>query len=284
MKLPDFKLDEALNTLRTRMGIPPDQFGEFGFQIAPGVLTPEELGKLNTGVGIEVDFEELTQLPDGTFSYKNSRVFVYIRDVKAFRGIFNDPRYHFTYCSKLDEMREKKRIKRYVVATENTGQFLINHIDGPSVTSHRKQLDVCQMCLDKFQYEGFSLGSPSAERKQIVARFSPQQFFGQYPRDLSDFSYLKSADISPIDTYPDDWRERSRIARSDANWTCRSCKIVLAGPDKKFLHVHHINGVVSDVSPSNLVPLCIRCHSKQPFHGHICSLPDYKAFVAMFPR
>jgi len=283
MKLPDFKLDATLNDLRARMGIPPDQFGDFSFEASPGTLTVDELQKLVTGEGIDLEFDELTQLPDGTFAYKDSRVLVYIRDVRPFRGTFHDPRYHFSHCTKLNEMRTKNRFGRYVVATESTGQFRINHVDGNSITSHRKHLDVCQMCLEKFRYNGFSREIPRTERINIVKEFTPGRFFATYPRDLADFAHMKSADIAPVDNYPERWRELSRVTRNDANWTCKSCKLVLSGQNKKFLHVHHKNGVLADVTPVNLVPLCIRCHSREPLHSHIRALPDFKEFVALFP-
>lgn len=34
-----------------------------------------------------------------------------------------------------------------------------------------------------------------------------------------------------------------------------------------------------DDSAENLRVLCIRCHSEQPNHGHMRSLPQYKAFL-----
>src|SRR5690606_44249 len=142
MKLPDFFSSAALNALRQGMGIPPDRYGSFNINIDPGKLTPGELNKLTTGEGIDVKFEELTILPDGTLAYKDSRVLVYIRDHHAYQGEIKPPRYHFFNCRTLGEMRRNKRIDKYVVATETTGTFEINIIEGNQTRSERRKLNV----------------------------------------------------------------------------------------------------------------------------------------------
>ena len=85
MKLPDFTNDPKLNALRRDMGATAP--GGFSPAYRPNALSPEELEQLANG-GIEVLFDEITELEDGTLGYKDSRVLVYIRDVSSFGGKF----------------------------------------------------------------------------------------------------------------------------------------------------------------------------------------------------
>src|SRR5262249_15899590 len=125
MKLPDFTHDLSLNALRRAMGATAP--GGFSPSYRPSLLTQDELDQL-AGGGIDVTFDEITKLEDGTLGYKDSRVLVYIRDVSTYGGDFTLPRFHVAYCRTLDEMRAARRFERYVVATRDDGQFWIHKI------------------------------------------------------------------------------------------------------------------------------------------------------------
>ncbi len=81
MKLPDFIKFEPLNFLRRQMGLGENEFTPLTITVRPSELTSSELELLSSGEGIEVSFEDLTILHDGTLAYKDSRVLLYIRDV-----------------------------------------------------------------------------------------------------------------------------------------------------------------------------------------------------------
>lgn len=278
MKLPDFRSNVRMNALREAMGIPHDQFGSLAVEIAPGRLTLDELRKLTSGDGIDVDFKELTILPDGTLAYKDSRVLLYIRDHHLFSGEFNAPKYHFFNCRTLVWMRETRRIDRYVVATEVTGSFRINIIENRQKKSEHHKLSVCQNCLDGKAFDGFSLQSSKQDRDRFVEEFLPDRFFAVYPRSLIEIGNQQSAATAPLNDYPENWGVISRNARNSANWTCSVCGLILKVHKKKYLHVHHRNGVRSDVRPENLQVLCLGCHAEEPQH-QMKSSPVYKEFI-----
>lgn len=279
MKLPDFLRNTAMNALRADMGIPPDQFGSFRAEVEPGRLTLEELDKLTSGQGIDINFGDLTVLPDGTLAYKDSRVLLYIRDHHARQGEITPPKYHFYNCRTLTMMRRSQRFERYVVATETTGTFYINIIENNIRKSERYKLGVCQNCLHELPFEGFSLTKPRYERLRYVADFLPERFFSLFPRSLIIAIPTHTAITAPLNTYPENWGEISRAARQAANWTCPKCKLALAVHKKKYLHVHHRDGVKSNNVPSNLEVLCLGCHAEEPQHQSMKNTPVYKDFL-----
>ncbi len=279
MKLPDFLLDVEMNALRRAMGIPADQFGSFEANLPPNRLTLEELHKLSTGEGIDVNFSELTILSDGTLAYKNSRVLLYIRDHEAYQGEINPPRYHFYNCRTLRQMKDSGRFERYVVATEVTGSFMINIIEHRRHRTERFKLSVCQNCLNGLHFDGFTLRDTRVRRERYVSHFLPQKFFNQYPQSLLIAGGQPSAATAPVNDYPENWGEISRQARLAADWTCSVCGLVLQVHKKKYLHVHHRNGVRSDNRSTNLQVLCLGCHAEQPQHQRMKSTRVYSQFL-----
>jgi hypothetical protein len=90
MRLPDFTDDAGLIALRRSMGaVAP---GSFFPSYRPDQLTFAELEQLATD-GKDVSIDNVAVLEDGTLSYKDSRVLVYIRDV---RDRHDDPRFELT--------------------------------------------------------------------------------------------------------------------------------------------------------------------------------------------
>jgi hypothetical protein len=127
MKLPDFTHDPDLIALKRKMGLSEDAPGSFSPQYRPEALSfaePEQLPP----EGKEVSIDEIVPLEDGTLTYKNLRVIVYIRDVKTYGQNFNEPRFHVAECTTLEWMKAQQIFKyKYVVATPEDGNFLINH-------------------------------------------------------------------------------------------------------------------------------------------------------------
>ena len=278
-KLPDFLKWSSLDTLRQKMGAPLTN----NFVLAPIFSQISIIDQLNTG-GVEIDLDEISVHEDGTLLYRGYRGLLHIRDITSIAGDTRMPRYHLAYCQTLEKMKKNSRFDRYVVAQTTTGEFKVNIIDR-EVTSQNVRLNVCQNCLDRIHWQGFSLsGMSRMERQNRVDGFSLPEFFKEYPRDLIGAKPLHTSHTAPLNDYPKNWAELSKAIRLERGHQCESCKETFSQHDSRFVHVHHRNGLKNDNRNANLAVLCIACHANQPEHGHLKAHPDYKLFIARHSR
>jgi hypothetical protein len=279
MKLPDFLKFPPLNDLKNRMGIPDDVYGTFSVEIDPGRLTPQELDLL-TGKGIEVSYDQITILPDGTFAYKDNRVLLYIRDVHVFGNQKPEPKYHLSKCATIEKMFQSGRRERYVVSTKTNGNFHLNIIKAHKAIQDERHLSVCKNCLDCLSFKGFNSQTMNRNRKaRFVAEFSPEHFFAVYSRSLHIEKPKYDSDTAPLNEYASNFGELSERLRRENAWRCQKCHRILSDPGhRRFLHVHHVNGVRSDNTRQNLKILCIACHADEANHSHMRKSPDYAEF------
>ena len=278
MKLPNFFDFAPLVDLKRKMSIPDNVYGSFEHSAPQSRLTEEELTKLSSGEGLDVYFDALTVLDDGTLSYKNTRILLYIRDVSIYGK--GPPRYHISNCNTLQEMIARGRFERYVIATENSGRFKINFITNGNARSEKRVLSVCQNCLAKLQFDGFRYDMNRSQRGEIVRQFTPDRFFRMYPKSLHGRVPKHNDANSPLNNYTKDWSTHSFKVRSAANWTCSHCKKDFSAPDmRKFLDVHHLDAQKWNNDSKNLFVVCIKCHAEQPNHSHLKSDPRYTAYI-----
>lgn len=281
-KLPNFLHDGFFNALRHNMGAPLTD----SFKVAR-IFVPIELpiAERLQGEGIDVRFDEITVLQDGTLGYKGHRVLLYIRDVHNYgergRGL---PKFHVSFCSTLDTMKRDKRFGRYVVANRQDGFFLVNIMGQGQPKGEPLPLDVCQQCLANLGWKGFTYSLEREDRQASVKQFKLAEFFEHYPRDLIYERPAYTSDTAPLNEYAENWGDISEAAKTAAKFTCRSCQIRLTDSHRRYLHVHHINGLKHDNSPDNLEVLCIACHAEEPQHGHMKSSPDYIQFMQIKHR
>jgi hypothetical protein len=285
MKLTDFRNFDLLNSLKERMGIPRDVFGDLTVLVDAGRLSELELEKLTSQDGLEISIDDLRILDDGTLAYKNSRVLLYIRDVAVVYGDHqSQPRYHVSNCKTLITMREKNKFSvRYVVSTRTDGQFNLNFIDGGVSRSSLCRLMVCKNCLGHLGFNGYLKYWGEKQKAAAVQSFTLEDFFAQYPRSLHIENPKYNSDNAPLNTYSDDFGEISLKAKSAAKWKCQKCGFDLASK-KEFLHTHHKNGAKFDNNPINLRVLCYGCHADEPDHHHMKSHPSYAIFKQMAAR
>ncbi len=243
------------------------------FELSNKVIPIEPIDK-QLGEGFEVNFKDI-EFETGLASYKGRQVLLYIKDHSynnKIYGVLEDGskgnRFHIADCKKLEEMRAKGKFERYVVTNRLDGLFAVSGNDKLTneLIEGETSLNVCQFCLEALNYEKFKAMPRGPQRKIFVASFKLADFFDTYS---SFFKFMPSG-IANNQTshYTKDWVNISKKTREKFSYQCQQCGLDLS-QHKRLLHVHHINGVKSDNSNSNLTPLCCDCHSKQPDHQHI---------------
>jgi hypothetical protein len=284
MKLPDFKTLAAFNSLKEKMGVPKNVYGDLYVELAPGRLSLSELSELSSAAGLDVSLDEIVVLPDGTLGYKGQRVVVYIRDKSDYSAGFSEPRFHIGNCATLTQMRHNNRFGRYVATNDTSGRFDVNIINHGRTRSTSRYLRVCQNCLEFLKVGNFSLSDSPLAREAAVVSFSLVQFFAKYPRSFHAEIPRYDAQTAPINDYSSGFSEVSAQFRAQSSWRCEepSCGVDLSEPrNRKYLHTHHANGEKYDNSLQNLRALCVYCHANTAMHQHLKSSRDYKDFLSI---
>ena len=277
-KLINFLEDPQFNTLRFLMGAKlVSRVGESKISLLDENAI-RQLGK--EGLDIN-DFSEIKRESDGTLSYKNKRVLVYIRDVKEFFEQHDLPKFHLSYCTTLESMTNSKRFGRYVIYNGEEANFTVNFIGPPSKTITAK-LNVCKNCLTLLKWDDYHPQSSNAVKTKIVNSFNLKDFFSKYPKDLISILPTYTVDTAPLNDYSDDWGIISEGIKQKRGYQCEACKRKFEGFDRQYLHGHHIDGLKSNNQSTNIEILCIACHADQPMHNHIKNSIQYKNFMKKF--
>jgi hypothetical protein len=221
--------------------------------------------------GVENSLDKITISNGGLLSYDGQQIAIYIKDhTYEFNGTKStvNPaedrrRLHVFDCGTLEQARNNNRYDRFV-QTSRTNNFEIVIKQGNKTATREVELLLCQNCLKALNYKGYRGGKTEAwysfNLEEFFAEYST--FFAVTPR-YHDFA-------SPSYDYTKNWSNKSREVRTRYSWTCAECKVVLDRPEhQKYLHTHHQNGIKSDNSNTNLIPLCEICHAKEPSHQHM---------------
>ena len=264
-------LDNMFADLRLSMGIAKDFVADFNSGHTWEGLNAEDWEMLNT-VGIEAELSEVEPGADGTLEWRGHKVVLHIYEVRSTHSYqVSLPRFHVADCKTLQGMRLGGRIERYIVSRKTTGLFNVR-MSGKVTEEH---LPVCKNCLTELDYKNYFSGN-SRDKNKIAEEFHIVDFYSQY-----DSRFLKVPVFTDETARPDDWREISAKIRYRVGWCCEECGVDLKKA-RQYLHVHHRNTVRADNSPSNLVALCISCHSFQPNHQHLRKHRDYLPFLRKY--
>ncbi len=265
MILPDFLQNEGLNRLREQMR------AELVSWNSERDWDPISLALDTRGLDISPDALEYPD--DGTLEYRGRKVVVYIRDQRV---EYQPYKFHVANCDTLSRMRADNRYDRYVVATRNDGMFTVNSYDDARnliEEGAEQRLAVCINCLKALNYKDYN-DCRRAEQRQTVNAFELQEFFLQYPSQITP-TPIHAEITAPLNEYTSDWPATSLRLREENDWTCESCGgDFSAAESRPLLHVHHINGLRYDNSDANLKVLCTACHALEPQHEHMRSDSD----------
>ena len=287
LKLPDFREHAALNELRRKMGAALVEYD--AEQSGNQRITRKDLERLRT-TGIIVNSDDIETIANGIFTYQGVPVLLYI--YQPMHWTEHDdrlPRYHLCNCRTWRDMKTKGRQDRYVASTRIDGVFELECFIASRGTSEKKmeRLPVCQNCLDQLAWKGFrNDGSLTRnDRRSHVEGFALDEFFGHYGKSMVREKPRWTASTMPTASYTDDFDEVSSRARAAAQWRCQhpECGRVLAASwQRRYLHVHHRNGVKGDNSADNLLVICIEHHATQANHAHLKNGRDYLEFMELF--
>ena len=219
--------------------------------------------------GLEITLDDLEQ-EQGLLSVRGRQVVLFIPDHGAnYIATMDNPKhgrkFHIADCATLNNMRRQKKFERYKVTTDHTGDFPIYGLIGGRDIEGNAKLHCCQNCLKQLNYKG-AYTMPYEQLLDLAANLDIAEFFCTYSSLFR--SLPKSLTEAYQWGYTEDWPQISLQVRKEAGYKCQHCKVDLSS-SKRLLHVHHINGIKSDNSLENLVPLCADCHRKEPYHAHM---------------
>ena len=272
MNLPDFMADARLNQLRQQMGAELIRW------------SPETSWEPIEVTGLDIRPEDIETRPGGTLEYNGRTVIVYIRDQYGSSDSESHQlnKVHVADCSTLETMRRQGRYERYVVTTRTDGLFIVNFLgsfgSGLQEEGVECRLFVCINCLRRLSYKNYNSRRRS-EQREIREFFDFEEFFRQYGSQIA--SPPTQTDITaPTNIYPPDLAQIARHYKERMRWRCEQCREYLGDENmRKFLHVHHVNGLRHDNRNENLRSLCIACHAEQPQHQHLENTSDFREYL-----
>lgn len=272
MKLINFLQDIKLNSLRDQMGAELIEW-ESGEKWIPKDAI-DIWRKFKAEGEVDIPFEQIKIDPnDKSLTLFGERVLVYIRDQPYTYD--REYRFHVANCRTLIQSQNNRTYGKYVASINTNGKFKVNLVHGNSWIEKDKDvvLKVCMNCLTTLNYKGYRT---SNNKYQIHNSFSIEEFFQLYKKQT--VKKPKHTNITaPINNYTKDFDTIASELKLKRRHTCESCFKDLS-QDKKFLHVHHIDGIKSNNSISNLKVVCIGCHADEPGHGHMKQLPDFREY------
>ena len=270
MKLSNLPWRNQFKRLRDDMGARPIAWK------SKGNWEPIFIDERLSATGIDISLDEIEFADDGTFEFAGRKVIVYIRDQNVtYRDGY---RFHVADCEKIQEMRSKDRFQRkYVVATRLDGKFVVNLLSGRKLIKKDdvRSLSICKYCLSRLNYSNYE-EMPYASRDRIWKDFDLEGFFDKYHSHIMrDPTHTDRS--APLNNYTQNWDRVSQRCREQAGWKCLKCQDYLGEDSKKrFLHVHHINGLKYNNSDDNLQVLCIMCHAD--IDDQLKHSPDYAKY------
>lgn len=269
MKLPDFKVHNEFNSLRTQMNARLVDWSE------GGLWNSIDIDEILETTGHDISPEELAVARDGTLEYKGRKVVVYIRDQLV---QYRPYKFHVADCKTLTQMKLNNRYDRYVVSNRTDGTFTTNSTEHGRIVEKDvdEKLSICWNCMIRLNYKGFT-NSNQQTKNQILNSFNLGEFFEKYPSQIK-VEPTHTNVTAPVNVYAANWDVVSRRYKERVIWRCEQCQVSLRDK-REFLHVHHIDGNKNNNIRENLQALCIACHASLPYHDHLIRKSEFDAYL-----
>lgn len=200
-----------------------------------------------------IEFEN-DQGEQGIFIKDNSghyhQVFMYKRDYHLSK--YGSPKYHICQCDIIQQFMDSGGFRdhyRYA----NTDEVVVQDMDNGYQEETVSDLGLCGYCAGLLN-ERYRRNMPLEEFVNIL-REAGEADPDNEAKEVDMFGYVR------------DWQKISEAKRELENYTCECCgfkaKTIF---DRRFIHVHHIDGNKLNNRQENLKCLCIRCHANVDDH------------------
>ena len=158
------------------------------------------------------------------------------------KGRISDPKIHLCNCETIQKWgRDAFRHVNHVPAP---------YFDKSSLQERNMEVgELCGYCKQLLQ-----------QQNKDYSDFA--DFVGQMREQFGAVGQTDAVDVD-INGYTRDWKRISDAFRKKKEFRCEKCGWQPDNDfDKRFIQVHHKSGIKVDNSESNLLCLCIECHSK----------------------
>ena len=201
------------------------------------------------------------------------------------------PKFHFSWCSTLEEMEKRGRFARYILSRRKVNKFAVQakeiepsqiHIHGENHVMEDVSLYACKNCLNETKYKGYHKGRSKDEKNKRVEEFNIQDFLDEHEGTFNTWKFYRTQHTDknvPLNVYTSSFPEISRFLRESSSWKCSRCSVSMINK-KEGLHVHHRNGVKNDDKLNNLQVLCALCHKNiDSSHKRMYVSPIIEKFI-----
>lgn len=156
----------------------------------------------------------------------------------------NFPKFHVTECTTIYQQKSVNNFNnRYFWHNSN----IVDLEDFDTNEIYRDQvLDLCMNC----------------KRKADIQNYKDTEGFFDLLDIQTPLTNINDDAQLDIYGYTKDWQKISKLYRLKIDFTCEKCNIKINDNyDKRFLEVHHKNGVKTNNSNDNIECLCTLCHA-----------------------